>query len=292
MNTNANYNDIFHNEDDNIYQLDLGLNDISLSNINPVIAGIAESKPGNTSYGPLFRSLFHIHFVYRGKGYFENCFGKFEVNAGQGFYFAPGELINYYPDDDNPWSYSWIGFEINDTAILDTIDISQKNPIFNLPNGFDSEYEFSIIQSLNSGREYYCLSILYKIFSFNPRHNNNNNNIATTVANYILNNISFDLSNQTIAQHFGYNKHYFGRIFKKATSQSLQEYILNTRMVLARDFIIKNRNCPRIDIARSVGYSEYSTFSKVYKKYWGYSPSKTPDTDILPNTQLIYKPKY
>lgn len=280
MNTDTKYNDFFRVENGNIYQLDLGLKNLSLSCINPVIAGMAESKPGNTSFGPLFRSLFHLHFVYSGKGYFENNFGKFEVNAGQGFFFKPGELVNYYPDDEDPWSYSWIGFEMNNIEILDTLNFSSQSPIFNLPNDFESVYEFSVIQSLKSGREYYCLSILYKIFSFNSYHNNNSNNKITTIINYILNNISTDLSNQTLAKHFGYNKHYLGRIFKQATSQSIQEYILNTRMVLARDFILKNRNSPYTEIAHSVGYNEYSTFSRVYKQYWGFSPGKTLTTAI------------
>lgn len=278
------YNDIFQYDNDNIYQLDIAINDLSLSTINPIFAGIAESKPGNTSFGPLFRSQFHLHFVYAGKGYFENSHGKFEVKAGQGFFFTPGELINYYPDEEDPWSYSWIGFEIDDITILDSINISSQNPIFDFPKDFDCSYEFSTIQNLKSGREYYCLSIIYKIFSFNTSNikNSDKDDIAEIVTNYILNNISNNLSNQTIAEYFGYNKHYLGRIFKKATSQSLQEYILNTRMVLARDFILKNKHYPNNYIARSMGYNDYSTFSKVYKQYWGFPPSKTPETEISP----------
>ena len=75
------------------------------------------------------------------------------------------------------------------------------------------------------------------------------------------------------------NYDYIRKLFKKETGVSPSEYLLKERMALARQLIlsgISNRFSPYSvsQIAEACGYSEPLYFSRVFKKYYGVSPSE------------------
>ncbi|GGH35149.1 helix-turn-helix domain-containing protein [Paenibacillus segetis] len=82
-----------------------------------------------------------------------------------------------------------------------------------------------------------------------------------------------DLSREEIAQHAFLNPDYLARIFKKETGQSVMEFLLQERIKLAKDLLVKS-NLTIGDIASSVGYSHFSHFSKTFKKHTGYNPNE------------------
>ena len=52
-----------------------------------------------TKFGPIQRNLYIVHYVTKGKGYFNGNV----VNAGQGFLIYPLMMEEYFPDKDDPW---------------------------------------------------------------------------------------------------------------------------------------------------------------------------------------------
>ena len=75
------------------------------------------------------------------------------------------------------------------------------------------------------------------------------------------------------------NYDYIRKLFKKETGVTPYEYLLKERMSLARQLIlsgISNRFSPYSisQIAEACGYSEPLYFSRVFKKYYGVSPSE------------------
>ncbi len=61
-------------------------------------------------WGPGRRSLYIIHYVEKGKGYFESGGNTYELNAGESFLIRPFVEVKYYTDDEDPWIYTWIDF--------------------------------------------------------------------------------------------------------------------------------------------------------------------------------------
>jgi len=82
-----------------------------------------------------------------------------------------------------------------------------------------------------------------------------------------------DLSREEIAQHAFLNPDYLARIFKKETGLSLMEYLLQERMKLAKELLLKSEMSVG-EIACAVGYSHFSHFSKMFKKQTGYNPNE------------------
>ncbi|MFD0717450.1 response regulator [Paenibacillus sp. GCM10027626] len=82
---------------------------------------------------------------------------------------------------------------------------------------------------------------------------------------YIMHHIKDDLSRDDIARHVSLNADYLARIFKKETGLTISEYVLQERIVMAKEMLAKT-DLPITGIAYELGYSNYSHFSKMFKK--------------------------
>jgi AraC-like DNA-binding protein len=81
-----------------------------------------------------------------------------------------------------------------------------------------------------------------------------------------------DISVEKISQLLNLDRTYFSVIFKKETGISHKQYLINYRMNIAATLLVKNNFSISV-IANSVGYSDSFTFSKIFKRYFGTSPS-------------------
>lgn len=88
---------------------------------------------------------------------------------------------------------------------------------------------------------------------------------------YMNEHLSEDLCREQIASHVYLNPAYLSRLFKKETGQSLTEYIMEARIAKAKPLLEKT-NLKVSDIAMTVGYDNFSHFTKMFKKITGFSP--------------------
>ncbi|MNV26258.1 HTH-type transcriptional activator Btr [compost metagenome] len=66
---------------------------------------------------------------------------------------------------------------------------------------------------------------------------------------------------------------YLSYLYKKNTGYNLWEYVIKLRMEESRSLIL-NTDLRRYEIAEKVGYESPEHFSKIFKKYYGISPSE------------------
>ncbi|CAN7387457.1 response regulator [Paenibacillus sp. LjRoot153] len=97
--------------------------------------------------------------------------------------------------------------------------------------------------------------------------------IVQTVLAYIALNMDQDLSRETLADQVFLNPDYLSRIFKKETGYSISDYILLEKIKLAKD-LLSQTNVPISSIASSLGYTNFSYFTKLFKKYAGLGPTE------------------
>ena len=67
------------------------------------------------------------------------------------------------------------------------------------------------------------------------------------------------------------NRIYLSRIFKEDYGISIKKYIVSVRMNHAKKFLEDGHSVS--DVADMVGYSDAFGFSKMFKSYFGVSPS-------------------
>lgn len=104
------------------------------------------------------------------------------------------------------------------------------------------------------------------------------------VAAYVQDNYIEEITNQTIAQHFGYHPTYLGRIFKAQTGMTLHSFLEDLRFQRAME-LLANTALPVGQICEQVGYKDIYHFSKHFKKRNGMSPAqyRRQQNEAFPN---------
>ncbi len=95
--------------------------------------------------------------------------------------------------------------------------------------------------------------------------------LAEKVINYVQENYSADLSNESIGKHFNYHPNYINRVIQKHTGQSLHQYVLSCRVAKALE-MLQTSGLSVTEIAERVGFSSIKHFSQTFKSIYGYSP--------------------
>lgn len=95
--------------------------------------------------------------------------------------------------------------------------------------------------------------------------------IIDRIKEYIRDNIEKDLSRDDIADYAFLNPDYLSRLFKKEAGISLSDYLIEAKCNYAQQLLLKTDK-PVSEIAASLGYTNFSHFSKMFKRVTDMSP--------------------
>ena len=62
------------------------------------------------SWGPGTRTCYVVHYIIKGKGTFLKNGKAYLAECGESFVIRPFDNIAYFPDENDPWEYTWIDF--------------------------------------------------------------------------------------------------------------------------------------------------------------------------------------
>lgn len=104
-----------------------------------------------------------------------------------------------------------------------------------------------------------------------------NNDIVTdvlihSVMVFISENISSALTLDDIALQFHVSKYHLLREFKRYVGTTVYRYILQKRLILAKQLIL--RNMPIKEVYMESGFGDYSNFFRAFKKEYGITPKE------------------
>jgi YesN/AraC family two-component response regulator len=101
-----------------------------------------------------------------------------------------------------------------------------------------------------------------------------NNRIVESAKKYIEENYrQKGLTIHEVARNNHVSPNYLSYLFKKNTGYNLWEYVIKLRMEESKALIL-NTDLRRYEIAERVGYESPEHFSKIFKKYFGVSPTE------------------
>lgn len=241
------------------------IKDEEFSDLNPVQFGYENCNKSH-SFGPAIRTHWLIHYVISGFGIFKIRDKEYNVKPGEMFVIPPYIETYYEADSVNPWSYIWIGFtttrEVTE-KLLDVIKYPEAEKIFS---------SMKNCESFSNGRSAYLSARLWDLFALLSENGNNKYGHVDKALQFIHSNYMHDITVEKIAQHLNLDRTYFSVIFKNKTGLSPKQYLLNYRMSIAATLITKKHIAISV-VANSVGYSDLYTFSKMFKRHFGVSPS-------------------
>jgi len=90
------------------------------------------------------------------------------------------------------------------------------------------------------------------------------------IINYINNNLSGDLSLETLGKMFYMNKNYLCTLFNRYTGKTLHQYIIYRRISYAKQLLMKGNNVTETSLL--CGFNDYSNFVKTFGHIVGETP--------------------
>lgn len=98
-------------------------------------------------------------------------------------------------------------------------------------------------------------------------------NRINRVFEFIDENLDSDLSLNNVSEIAFFSPFHFHRVFKFITGETLNEYVTRRRIEKSALDLL-HKNITTTEIAHKYGFSENSSFSRAFKKYYGISPTK------------------
>lgn len=103
--------------------------------------------------------------------------------------------------------------------------------------------------------------------------------LTASLISYIRENLTGDLSMDTLSEVSHYNGQYISRCFKETTGISLQQYIIQKRLDIAKKYLAEGY--PLTQVCHSSGFHDYTNFSKTFTRYTGMSPKQYQMENML-----------
>ncbi len=247
--------------------------------------GIQACHPGY-SWGPGVKDHYKILFIHEGQGTYIINGCTYRLEKGQGFMVFPNVLCHMKADEQQPWIYSWIAFEGGSVpGLLEQVGLSKEKPTFSYqPSTWYEEWLRLFDHAIQTDVPHKLIvhSLLYQLIAqwmqliTSPqlrRHAAKPKELYVRQAlEYIKANYCYKIKISELAKSIGIDRIYLCALFKEATRQSPQAYLLEYRMNRACELMM-DPELSVTEISHSVGYHDPLLFSKMFKKVKGISPS-------------------
>ncbi len=213
-----------------------------------------------------------MHYVVSGKGALLVGEDVYNISASQCFITRPFEHFFYQADEFDPWHYIWVGFHTDaDLSFIDGKSVIESSTLYT---------HFSAIMQashMSFGQQEYLCARMWDIMStfvaMQKPKLNQTNEYTEKAKSYIEAHWNEPIKVSDISNMLGLERSYFSALFKKTTGISPLQYIVEYKMNKAYE-LISERGYSISDAAYATGYDEISGFSRAFKSFYGFFPSK------------------
>ena len=226
--------------------------------------------------GPWSRDMYILHFIVKG-----SCeFSGFDAKEGQAFLISKGGRHSFAVIPD--YEHYWIGFDGEKVKdLFEMLQLEhQSHQLF-----FIKDFDFAqklldatfqkIGQNGAEDSEPIALSSLMALLPLLTKQEHCDMpkaNYADKVQKMIQINYVHPITMAEIAKEIHISEKYMYRLFVQQFGTSPQKYLLKTRMEAASALLTETKLTVQ-EVARSVGYSSFPSFSKAFSNYFKVSPS-------------------
>ncbi len=187
-------------------------------------------------------------------------------------------LLEYnFKKEINQFYMNLLSIEIINHAIKVLIEL-----YYDIPDEFDIESIYSQLDNCLTLEQYtdVCVDFVSSIVTYIETHAKEEDYIVDYVKQYIEDNYMNDIYLDLLADNLGISKSYLSSYFKDKTGENLNDYLNNFRiqkaLKLLTDSTIKVQ-----DVAEAVGISNANTFTRLFKKFTGQTPTEYRQSKLV-----------
>lgn len=230
---------------------------------------------GNTVVSPVWKlaeavptGFSRIYYVVSGNVIYEDSDIRCHLIPGH-VYFLPSTVpYRVWRENDQDFVCTYLHVDFNRYSVNRLIGLKVENGtclsdfIGTVKNAIREE-RISLLEQLAES---------FSFFLQGQEHFNQKSAMLKTVQKYIMEHISEELRIEDMSKLFNYHPNYFIRLFRQETGYTPYQYIVQMRMQYA--VIQLNRGLPNDEVCYACGYTDSSTFTRAFRKYYGISPQK------------------
>ena len=242
----------------------------------------------NFSYGAGGDTYAHFHgakeFFFVKKGSITAVLdGETRVIGAGEAYFADGFCIHSYSDCKNTETFLFMGAGDIFEGIFK--NLGGKPPkffkfcdydlLFNLFSVCEREYKDEKTRlTVFEGAARILMGAISQTVPFTEGRSEKGEKTVVAILKYAEDNLSGDLSLESVAEKFGYSKEHLSRLLHKYLSENWKSYIGRIRVKTAKKMLEKNPEDSVLKIAMDCGFDSANTFYRAYKREFGENPKR------------------
>lgn len=236
------------------------------------------------SWGPAVRDHYLIHYILSGRGVVSFNGKEHRLSVGDGFLVVPSQLVAYSADKNEPWTYSWVGFNGSDAKrLMEQTGLLDGEPFFHYDT--DNRLERLLTDVCNASGSspseearmesglLLFLAALMDQFGKPVQPRESGYEYVKKAIKFIDYNYSGDITVGSMAASAGISRSHLYRLFMQYISMPPNEYLMRYRIGKAAG-LLESGNLTVGEAAYSTGFSDQLYFSRVFRKYMGVPPSR------------------
>lgn len=227
---------------------------------------------------------YQIHYITEGYGVLETDYGRYRLRPGSIMMTFPGMWHRFRPLRKTGWVENYVGFigEMADKVYHNSW-FSKEKPIIHCDMReelIDTYYK--IFHLAQDEKPYYqfiasgmIIKLLGYIISFQTQQDFHGKHIQAVIddVRFLLReNVEKNINFEEVASEHNVGYSYFRKMFKKYTGISPKQYLLQLKVMRAKELII-NSNMAIKEIGFELGFQSIYYFSRIFKEKTGMNPT-------------------
>ena len=209
-----------------------------------------------------------IYYVLEGEVTYESADGRQALKPGYLYALPSTEPYHVWRNKEKDFACTYLHVDFSKYRVNSLIEIPVEE------GSCLSQFISTVAEAIQEER-IELLEQLAESFSFFLKSSESfvqNSQMLTRVQRHIVRHISEDLTIERLSGLFNYHPNYFIRLFRRETGYTPYQYIVQQRMQYAVTQL--NKGLPNEEVCYACGYTDSSTFTRAFRKYYGVAPQK------------------
>lgn len=134
-------------------------------------------------------------------------------------------------------------------------------------------YDMTDAQSIAEMKQKFLVNVNNGLGIIRKYELHHTDSVVRKTCAYVVEHVEQDINLEMIAKEVHISKDYIGKLFKQKTGCNFIDFVTRVKMERAK-YLIKTGDFKNYEVSEKLGYSKPDYFTRLFKKYTGYTPTE------------------